>query len=404
MSWRDQLRPASFRGAAFFVDSLDLAVGRRLARHDFAGRNQGFAEDLGRRMREHSVEAFVIGPDYMAARDALIAACETAGPGTLVHPTLGTRRVSVEALRLRESSRQGGMVRITLTVVEAGAARFPEARADTAARVSAAADAAASAAQAAFEEGFTTVATPAFVAAAAAERVDLVRQALDTAARRIAPAGALGRGLRQALDGLAAALAPVRDAAALAAAIGDGFGLLATLGGAAGDVRRILSEFSGFAIDWPAIAALTPSRARQAANQAAVAGLGRRLGLVEAARAAAAESFDSYRAAEKARRDLAGRLDVAMDEAAAAGDDRAFAALRELRVAAVGDLTARAADLARVFTYTLAAPQPAVVVSQRLYQDIAGADDLVARNHIRHPGFVPAGRALEVLTAGGMAS
>jgi len=37
-------------------------------------------------------------------------------------------------------------------------------------------------------------------------------------------------------------------------------------------------------------------------------------------------------------------------------------------------------------------------VAHRLYGDALAADGIVARNRIRHPGFVTGGQALEVLT------
>jgi prophage DNA circulation protein len=47
--------------------------------------------------------------------------------------------------------------------------------------------------------------------------------------------------------------------------------------------------------------------------------------------------------------------------------------------------------------------QPALVLAQRLYGDPASVEaraaEIVARNKVRHPGFVPGGVALQVLSA-----
>ena len=73
-------------------------------------------------------------------------------------------------------------------------------------------------------------------------------------------------------------------------------------------------------------------------------------------------------------------------------------ALRALRVARIEDVTARAAALPRVTTYTPSSVIPAAVVAWSIYGDTERADEVVARNRIVHPLFVPP-EALSVLTS-----
>lgn len=77
MAWRDELRPASFRGVSFYVEGGTLTFGRRLAIHEYPQREKPYVEDLGKKARVYRLEAFVLGPDYMKDRDALIDALET---------------------------------------------------------------------------------------------------------------------------------------------------------------------------------------------------------------------------------------------------------------------------------------------------------------------------------------
>ncbi|MFY2646277.1 hypothetical protein ACOTDF_32300, partial [Achromobacter insuavis] len=72
------------------------------------------------------------------------------------------------------------------------------------------------------------------------------------------------------------------------------------------------------------------------------------------------------------------------------------AALIALRVAIVRDVAEQADRLQQRATYTTQAMLPALVIAQRVYQDGSRADELVARNQVRNPLFVPAGD-LEVL-------
>lgn len=67
----------------------------------------------------------------------------------------------------------------------------------------------------------------------------------------------------------------------------------------------------------------------------------------------------------------------------------------------VRDITARGATLARLFSYTPKATEPALVIANRIYGTVdieARTAEIVSRNKVRHPGFVPGGIALELLT------
>ena len=130
MAWRDRLLPASFRGVRFEVQAHENAGGRRLQTHEYPGREEPHTEDLGRRVREFSVEAYIVGDDYMERRDALLDACEKPGPGTLIHPYRGERQVACARYRLSERLSEGRMCRIALELVEAGRNRYrrPDAR------------------------------------------------------------------------------------------------------------------------------------------------------------------------------------------------------------------------------------------------------------------------------------
>ena len=141
MAWRDRLLPASFRGAEFHVASHGSeAAGRRVAVHEYPGRDTPYVEDLGRRASEYTLQAYVLGPDYDRARDALVAACAEPEAGRLVHPAWGERWVVCTGCTVSERTDEGGMARVTLTLVEAGAARYPAATPDTARELDAAAD------------------------------------------------------------------------------------------------------------------------------------------------------------------------------------------------------------------------------------------------------------------------
>ncbi len=101
-TWPEMLNKASFRGVPFAVYGGDSRFGRRLAIHEYPGRDKPYIEDMGRSTRRIRMSGFLVtdslvygGGNVLAQRDALVAAVESAGPGALMHPTLGALKVSV---------------------------------------------------------------------------------------------------------------------------------------------------------------------------------------------------------------------------------------------------------------------------------------------------------------------
>ncbi len=144
--WIDQLRPASFRGVPFGVISGESRFGRRLAVHEYPFRDKPWAEDLGRKTRPIGLQGFLIadslvygGGDVLTQRDRMVAAAETEGAATLVHPTLGELNVSCADLVVVERWDAGRYFELTFNLIESGERLFPSDAGDTATGVEAAA-------------------------------------------------------------------------------------------------------------------------------------------------------------------------------------------------------------------------------------------------------------------------
>jgi prophage DNA circulation protein len=120
MTWRDNLRPASFRGVPFKVKDRSEKGGRAIDNHEFPKRNSNFAEDMGRSARHIQVEAYLIGPDYMSQRDALIDACEKVGVATYQDYWGRSLEVVCESYDLKETQEEGRMARVSIKFIEAG--------------------------------------------------------------------------------------------------------------------------------------------------------------------------------------------------------------------------------------------------------------------------------------------
>ncbi|MEJ1378178.1 MAG: DNA circularization N-terminal domain-containing protein [Candidatus Sedimenticola sp. (ex Thyasira tokunagai)] len=391
MAWRDNLRQGKFRDAEFVIESDGMSFGRRNELHEFPGRDTPYVEDLGRKARVHNVECYVIGPNYMSARDKLIEALEAPGPGTLVHPYLGTMRVSARKPRMRESTRDGGMAKFTITFVESGENTRPDAVIDTRQVIDTKADEAIAAVAEDFAKSFGTDNVPEFVRNGALDDLNSAIDSIDNAIASIPGLEALGLDLSILSGDLPGLIGTPSNLA------GRFTGLLGSLKSKVTSPLNSLTSLRGlfsFGDELPTVATTTPSRTIQAANQGAVTALIRRSAIIEATRATAAVEYENYTQAITTRDELAERLDEEMETA----DDSSYQALGDLRIALVRDIADRGTQLPRLSHHTPATTLPALVVAHQVYGDANRDGELISRNNIRHPGFVSGGDALEVLS------
>jgi prophage DNA circulation protein len=123
--WWQQLQPGSWRGVGFVMDSAETHAGRRVAIHEYPYRDDVWPEDLGKLPRRFSIQCYQTGDDVYQQRDALLAACEQPGPGTLVHPTLGSVQCVLLDFAVADRREKGRYVEAILTFILAGAAQYP---------------------------------------------------------------------------------------------------------------------------------------------------------------------------------------------------------------------------------------------------------------------------------------
>ena len=414
MGWRDNYRAASFRGVPFFVESADSTHGRRQAVHEHAQRDVPYTEDLGRKAREFSVSGYLIGAEYQTQRDELIKACETAGPGVLVHPYRGEMTVTCRGLGVSESSNEGGMCLVKLTFLESGEASYPSAKVDTVNAISAKGNAVTASAEKGFIEGFTTSGYPAYVAESAAAGLS------DLGEFMASPGLSFDGELQAASDFYLQAKGLSSDAFSLVqqplqmvnritglfgsirSAFGsNAFGMLTSL------FDRSPSSYSG--------STATPSRQQQATNSLAMNALVRQVAVAEAAKAAVVTEvpvtttsgvtrvstvptvYDSYQAAIKVREELVDRIDT---ESEATPNDELYVALSDLRTSVVKAVPDPEQDLARIVQYVPRETLPSLLVAYQIYGDASRADEIATRNNPPHPGFLMGGNQLEVLADG----
>lgn len=384
-AWTDSLRAASFRGIPFEVEGGSIAGGRRVGVHETPGSDLAVTEDLGRRTREISMEVYVIGDDAVAQSIALLEALEADGPGLLVHPLYGEIRVNVRQYQQTDSWDNGAVVMFSLTCIEAGELTFVSL--DTGSALDDAIAAVDAASGASFEALFSAASFAGFVLDSAIDAVGGVLDAIEAVAA--APFAAIAAasdivadvaGLRDRVEDLIEVPGDLVDAlSSLMTQIGDLFGL-----------RRLAA---GAGDDYTAPTPASDSNVQRAVNLYELDRLNTRLALSAACAYLRDADLTVYDDAI-ADRDSIAALIAAEEETT---DSAVCEALRSLRVALVEDVTARVAALPRVTTYTPSSVVPAAVIAWSIYGDAERADEVVDRNRIVHPLFVPA-EALSVLT------
>lgn len=391
------LRPASFRGVPFGVFNADDTRGRSTVTHEFPQRDKVFVEDLGRAPRSIEINAFVVGPDYTLRRDALLAALEKPGPGTLIHPWLGSFLVSLTAPAVvSHSAENGGMATFQLKFVEDSAPESPGPKLD----LPSISDLRAVAARALAALGLDSVFQWAGVTAEALAAGQAWASGLYNLLAPIFPAA--GFQPPDISDSPAVFYAQIEKAGSLSALTEDFWPVLdySRASSAAAKTAEGLLNLALGTETPPTPAILGAIRRQTAENQAACLTYQREMSLLEGLRALAWLVPESRQAADALREKALAALDFSLEQAS--GDDF-FQAAQALHASAQRALAEAAGRAPEVVNVTEAASAPALVIAwRRVLAETSGADiekaadDLARRNRVRHPGFVPAGE-LEVL-------
>lgn len=396
MTWREELRRvaidgnliagSSFRGVPFLVQDSARTGGRRVVRHVFPFRNDPFVEDLGRKDRSFKVEGYVIGDDYMQKRDALLAALEDEeGAGQLVHIYHGVKRAICDDVEVKETRDAGGIAMFTIVFCDAPAFTLvPTTTVDNIGKVSASATAARDATKAELVEQFTVAGLPAFALVSAETGL---RSASEFLGDKLAPVASTTQELAQLngqielLTSQAAAL--VRTPATAIDEFGEAIATIAdTIVASPGSVFDALLDAYGFDAG-PDAPTTTTTREIERANQIAINAALRRVTAIEAARIAPTVPFASIDDAIAAR----DRLAELLDEQAELAGDTAYPALVTLR-SDVMLAVPGSSVFARTITVSRPVSVPSLLLAYQLYGSVDQELDIVARNNVKHPGFV----------------
>jgi len=426
------VRPASFKSVPFYVEESDAEYGRRMVLHKYPYRDIPYLEDLGRDARCFRFAAFVMDQD---AHNALVEALESPGGGTLIHPFYGSQFVTVaeQHARVHYPRCSGGRFEFDLAFVEAGENMEPDAQEDSAGLLESLIDEAIEAAGLDFLNNWLN--DIAGWVDMAAVRIDSLLAALESyllpAEKALAKIKAIidsGRHmlskpleLYYRISGLIyqithIQLLPFGTKLDLGRMMANSTSFYVSTPIDAG--HRTLRELSGQSLqpqngsqwlpssnqqpDYPQIDPLlqqsnrpqwTYPYAQQNVRDIpllppSLANAVRRNFVLSQAQDIATADYDSKADIIAARDEVIAQLDNELIQCT----DEVFSTFQDVRAQVIQTATARLPLLRDTCILQSKAVQPALVLAYQVNGTIDGYEDVIARNHIRHPLFVNAGK------------
>lgn len=366
MAWQDTLEPASYAGIPFHTASAQSVHGRDLVLHDYPFRAPAFAEDMGRATREYTVVGFLVGDDYRARLDALIAVAETEGTYTLVHPWRGTLRVRLQRLRISEALDDGRVARLEFDLIEASESAplvlnleidtfvtYGVALVDTVA-----------------DYYSKTLDDSSYWISSVTE--DRLFDALQTTVATL-------QGFASAIDGVASLCEAIEELG-LDDLVSGFSGILESIR-AADALKRLIASLSTPETTGGNAAAYAKVNVNEALIYAS-------LRQVTIAHYASVVTTDTYVATNDVALAIQGVNAVVDSELATVTDTLVAIALQDLRTYTLGALRAKSVDLAELVTLDFATARSSLEIAQDLYGDAERALEIEQRNVTDHPGFM----------------
>jgi prophage DNA circulation protein len=391
--WLKTLWQASYKGVPFYVERDQEGGGRRIVVHEFPMRDDPFLEDLGEAKRTFKVTAYIVGAAADAAATAFSAVLASRGPGVLVLPTHGPLQARCTDFARERSKDKHGYIGFTLSFTR-DAAKGAFLTTDFLAQSVFLAGAALGAAVAAAYGAALRVSGAPDYAVAAAVEGGRDALALVEAARVSEPLAPVGSAtLRDLVQGLHDDLPTLVGRSGVAAATGTRLvEVVSTLGASleGADAVRVLGAMIDDARPPGAAAAPATEGALAAAlNRAAAEDALRRAALAALAEGLTRVAFADRRSGVTARADFAERAFAELATMAGAADAPVATALQTLAGAVADYLSALITTLAPVVTVEASLQLPSLFWSWRLYAVADRGTELVARNRVVHPSFMP---------------
>lgn len=407
-TWRDQMLPASFRGISFLIPQASVPVGMKVQLHEFPQRDEPYAEQMGKQAQVHRLVCWIIGDDCFERRDKFMEAVQTPGAGELVHPWLGRMQVKAGEAELTHEFKQGGMAAFAVTFYPDIPLKFPTAKVNTQQQVVKASDSLLDSALARYKSAMAKVDQARLGLARLRNSLSgvytVIQQQFSTIIGAFTNLTGFVQSLMNAPDSLSSLFSSYFSEFSVDDYLGDDSGSIyrnsvATATQQAEAVASINTVSDSGGIDAAAASQATANLV-QDALLVQVALIISEMPVASQPVSTATVASVEQQAVQPIVRpevpvaddviDLRDNLNEAIFQASLKADPEHYMVLNTLRQSIVKHLTAVAESGVRLVEITPAETLSALVLAYRRFGDATRESEVVQRNRLRHPGFVPA--------------
>lgn len=396
MAWKDNLRQGSFRGIEFFTKDSQAAAGRRAVQHEFPNREKPYTEDMGRAGKAWTIQGHVLGDNYFETRDRLIEAFDKKGPAELIHPYYGSLQVQVAEVNISESQLEGAIAVFTAKFLEAGDNRFPKGVNDKLAVLTGNVDGALNQIKSDFDNSFSITGMPAFAVDSARALIAKAQELFDSVTKPLADTAEGVANLAFATRNLVAETNDLlQSPSVLSQRLLDSFQLMEDAISISKSKTSAYSSFYDFAGDEPVVGD-TPIREREKENASTFENFMRRAAAVKSSITAVEADYASFNDAESARESITSVIEEQVRQIDNT-DGELWQSLRDVNASLVEALPDVDTDLPSLKEITTKNDTASLLLTYDLFESIDNEQDIIDRNNLRHPGFIPKDKDLEVL-------
>lgn len=412
-SWKQKLRQASFKGIPFYIEAISGETGRRGHLHEYPNRNTAYFEDMGKKTTLQNIEAFVIGDNYLENERQLIEACGSCGVGVLVHPFHGNFNVVCTNCAYSLKSSEMGISRLTLSFTETDEIVLPVVSEDFKDKLLSLSNTTNIEINSNFLNKFNIEGLSSDVINSIGETIktfaNKALDALDFVNSKIDDAQNIADGKLSIVDSITNVALKMSDT------LNNAVSLLKTPEAFMARISALYDIISSFSNPMDAIRSIknvsnlnvakeiekidinSKKGQREAENKQQLELLCQRAGIVSQANIISSMEFKSSKEAEEILNDFINQVEEQILTKVST-DENTLQSLKDLRSVLIKDITTTIKKLPEVKIIKIPQSIPSVVLAYELYGDIDRADEIIKRNNIFKPGFMPAMVELEVLS------
>jgi prophage DNA circulation protein len=407
-TWRDQMLPASFRGISFLIPQASVPVGMKVQLHEFPQRDEPYAEQMGKQAQVHRLVCWIIGDDCFERRNKFMEAVQTPGAGELVHPWLGRMQVKAGEAELTHDFKQGGMAAFAVTFYPDIPLKFPTAKVNTQQQVVKASDSLLDSALARYKSAMEKVDQARLGLARLRNSLSgvytVIQQQFSTIIGAFTNLTGFVQSLMNAPDSLSSLFSSYFSEFSVDDYLGDDSGSsyrnsVATATQQTEAVASINTVSDSGGVDAAAASKATANLV-QDALLVQVALIISEMPVASQPVSTATVASVEQQAVQPIVRpevpvaddviELRDNLNEAIFQASLKADPEHYMVLNTLRQTIVKHLTAVAESGVRLVEITPPETLSALVLAYRRFGDATRESEVVQRNRLRHPGFVPA--------------